>query len=250
LLDCKFLTNLNISYSVLATVLIPRSLGLPNPHPNPVPVLHEILHHNFKRGPYDCREGWTKIESWCEYTTGIMIRCQKDDDPTQTSEFLAFCQDNFECVGSGKDPPDDPNQSRSAECVYKKNEMWRRDPNSIPGGAFYICSDFDPKSPDPGKVAAQVEHDSSVTYPPMPQLAELYYKGASYPIQSIPQPQMETQYGSFAFYNSFDATKLLSLCLTGIPKDLSIAWAFKSYGPSVQGVSYRRGNVTYDNVEG
>jgi hypothetical protein len=61
---------------------------------------------------------------------------------------------------------------------------------------------------------------------------------------------METKYRSFAFYNLFDATQLLSLCLIGIPKGLSVVWAFEAYRSSAQGVSYKRRNVTYDNVEG
>jgi hypothetical protein len=253
LLDWRFLTNLNISYSLLAIVLIPRSLGLPNPHPNSVPVLHEILHHNFKRGQYDCRRGSTKIESWCNYGTGtssIMILCQNNNDPTQTSQFLAFCLDGYECVGSGKNPPDDPNQSRSADCVSRNQDFWRQDSNSIPSGALYICSNFNPQTSDTGKVSVQVLFDSEDPNPPIPDAAQLYYVGASYPIQTILQAQMDTTYGSFAFYNPFDASQLLSLCITGIPTGLGFIWAFQSYGSSTQGVGCIKGNVTYDNVEG
>jgi hypothetical protein len=110
------------------------------------------------------------------------------------------------------------------------------------------CYNFQPNNANPGKVAVQVTHISGVTNPQMPGLSQLYYSGAPYPIQSVPKQQMETEYGSFAFSNAFDATQPLSLCVSDVLTVLSLVWSFVPYSSSAQGVSYRGGSVIYNKT--
>jgi hypothetical protein len=84
-----------------------------------------------------------------------------------------------------------------------------------------------------GTLNVQVVHTSSVTYPPMPEDAQLYYQGASYPIQSLEQQDMEMEYGSFIFDAVFDPTQPLKLCVD-VPTQISLAWAFIPYDSNSQ----------------
>lgn len=185
------------------------------------------------------------------------MTCQNDEDPSETEEEAEECAENFVCVGSGINPPTNPGESRSADChpatkhiagrAYKWHTRYE--------GWISDCVVLPVKDPAPGtapsELDVQVIHDASITYPPMPELAELYYEGASSPIQSIKKQDMELQYGSFAFFNSFDPTQPLRFCVNTLPKiSITFYLAFTTYSSSGQGGSYRRGNVTYSNIEG
>jgi hypothetical protein len=220
----------------LATVLFARSLGLPNLHPNLVP---EILHRNSEReeNTYNCPNGLTKLESWCLDAITLVLGCQDTSDPPQEIYQTYFCPPKSYCIGQGTNPVQEPIQSRSASCYYNDKHS-----KAVKDGVADYCLDFTFAGLGgglSGEVAVQVVHDNSVTCPPMPAVAELYYKGASYPIQSIPLSQMETQYGSFEFSNQFDATQPLSLCVSGAPAGLSLDWILIPYSSSAQGVSHR-----------
>jgi hypothetical protein len=258
LFNCKFLTNLNTSYFLLAIALFDISLGLPNPYLNLGPIQHKTLHHNIKRYNVFCKEGWTAIETWCIDSTNVGMKCQKKEDPSITAEEQEECDTNYVCVGSGINPPTDPGETRSASCHPAKRNIagkayeWHSNRGAWVETACTIIQIGGPAlNTAPGELDVQVVHDASITYPPMPEIAELSYKGALYPIQSIAKQDMELQYGSFAFLNSFDPTQPLSFCVNTLPMiTLTFYLAFTPYSSSSQGGSYRRGNVTYSNIEG
>jgi hypothetical protein len=186
------------------------------------------------------------------------MKCQNDENPSITAEETEECDMNYVCVGSGINPPTDPGESRSASChpatknIAGRAYKWH---SGYQGWREMDCTKVKTGGPAPntapGGLDVQVVHDASVTYPPMPELAELSYEGASYLIQSIKKQDMELQYGSFAFFNSFDPTQPLSFCVHTLPMiTLTLYLAFTPYSSSSQGGSYRRGNVTYNNIKG
>jgi hypothetical protein len=256
LLDCKFLTKLKISYFLLATILFASSLGLPNPPPNLVPVLDKTLHHNVKRLDYSCDPGWTIDSSSCVDSKTIGYWCSNPEYP-QMRRKRYICPPGISCIGGG------PNNI-PAVCLSFSKRVYVYVSEFVKF-KFRGCTCFQMGSvnlgigpnddnlgisddADLGTLNVQVVHND-VIYPPMPELAELYYQGASYPIQSIMPQQMEMEYGSFVFNNVFDPTQPLKLCVT-VPTQITFNLAFEPYTPSGQGIGYKRGNMTQGDSQG
>lgn len=258
LFDCRLFANLSISYFLLATILFASSLGLPNPHPNLAPVPHEILHHNVERQAIGCDPGWTLTETYCRSLRKLGYVCTQivGDPPYFVERKIYLCPEYTTCLGDGLKDAMNPGQSRSASCVPEVKRILTWAVKKLGNSIAQQCRSFKFASTSlgigtddssSGMMAVQVTHDLKVTYPPMPTLAELYYDGASNPIQSITQQQMEMEYGSFAFTNTFDATQPLRFCVV-IPTGMHLDWTFIPYSSSDQGVSYRRRNVTHDKA--
>ena len=168
------------------------------------------------------------------------------------------CPPNWDCIGPGIDYAVNPNVK--TRCVPKSTRVvtWLA---KVKNSLAMQCRCFTFTSANLGIVSdknnlgvvsdnailgtlnVQVVHDSTVTYPPMPEQALLYYQGASNPIQLIMPQQMEMQYGSFVFDAVFDPTQPLELCIY-IPTQIEFDWAFIPYTSSSQSVSYERGNIT------
>jgi hypothetical protein len=117
------------------------------------------------------------------------MKCQNDKDPSITAEEEEECDKNFVCVGSGINPPTNPGESRSASChpatkdIAGKAYQWHTRWEAWVSTECRIIQIGGPApSTAPGELDVQVVHDASVTYPPMPELAELSYKGALFPI--------------------------------------------------------------------
>jgi len=193
-------------------------------------------------------------ESYCLSGRKLGFTCSKDagGGTTWVEKRYYLCPEYSTCIGDGRNDVMNRGETRSAACVpeVKRIITWaaKKVANSLQCRNFQFASTslgvvLDDTSS--GMMAVQVTHDEKVTYPPMPEVATLSYQGASYPIQSIEQKDMETQYGSFAFTNTFDATQPLTFCVS-VPTKIHFDWAFISYSSSDQGVGYRRGNITYD----
>jgi hypothetical protein len=254
LLDCKFLTNLNISYFLLATILFASSLGLPNPHPDLVPVPDMTLHQNVKRLDYGCDPGWTFVRSTCWSSRQIIYWCSYPGRRDLTKTYN--CPPGTQCIGGGLDARGLPNAPSVCLSFSKRIGVYITEFVKF---KFRGCVCFQagsanlgigPNDDDLGisdntdlaTLNVQVEH-GEVTYPPMPELAELYYQGASFPIQSIMPQQMEMEYGSFVFNAVFDPTQPLEICVT-VPTKITFDFAFEPYTSSGQGIGYKRGNMT------
>jgi hypothetical protein len=246
LLNCGFLTNLNISYFLLATVIIANSLGLPNLHPDLVPIPHNILHYNVPRAKRGCGRGWVLTWTCCIDSNTIGYYCTKSNPPELDIKTFP-CPPNSECIGQG--PDDKINPEITSSCVPKSNRInWR---TQLKNALTQQCrcfiftsanlgiapdnNDLSMVSNDVtlGTLNVQVAHTSSVTYPPMPGDAQLYYQGASSPIQSIEQQDMEMEYGSFVFDAVFDPTQPLELCVD-VSTQISLVWAFVPYDSNSQ----------------
>jgi hypothetical protein len=232
------LTNLNISYSLLATVLFASCLGSPNLDPDLVPVPYTTLHHNVERQAYGCPPGWSLIFSYClnSHTVGYSCRHPTGSLPR---DFSVPCPRNTECIGPGPEG----NGPGQATCVPRSRLnllfTWTiKQKNALQMQCYTfqftsaslstVLNDDNPNSASYSTMNVQVVHDSSVTYPPMPGQALLYYEDASYPIQTILPQQMEMKYGSFVFNAVFDATQPLEFCVY-ISTQITFDWALISY---------------------
>jgi hypothetical protein len=232
------LTNLNTSYSLLATVLFASCLGSLNPDPDLVPVPYTILHHNVERQAYGCPPGWDLSYSYCldSRTIGYVCRLSSGSLPRQ---FSVPCPRNTECIGPGPEG----NGPQQATCVPRSRlgllftwtvkqinafKMQCIDFQFASASHSTVLNDDNPISASYSTMNVQVVHDSKVTYPPMPQEALLYYQDATYPIQTIALQQMETKYGSFVFNAVFDATQPLEFCVY-LSTPITFDWALISY---------------------
>jgi hypothetical protein len=239
LLSGKFLTNLNISYSLLATVLFASCLGLLNPHPDPVPVPYTILHHNVERQESGCPPGTELTLSYCLTSLNVGYKCWNPRDFYYSYE-TAPCPPDTVCIGIGPYDPIPTSGLTTATCVSnskpKRVITWR---TKLKNALKMQCHNFQFTSAELGMTLdddnptilgtlnVQVVHDT-ITYPPMPEEAILSYQGASYPIQSIEPKDMEMEYGSFVFTNVFDATQPLQFCVYA-SLQISFGWAFIPY---------------------
>jgi hypothetical protein len=246
LLNCGFLTNLNISYFLLATVLIASSLGLPNPHPDLVPIQHDILYHNVHPSDPGCDPGWTLQLVFCVDSNTIGFWCFQPN-PHRLVTKTSLCPPKSECIGQG--PNEAINRVITTSCVPRSNRIdWiTKLKNALTQqcrcfaftsanlGIALDNNNLSMVSDDAtlGTLNVQVAHTSSVTYPLMPQDAQLYYQGASYPIQSIEQQDMEMEYGSFVFNAVFDPTQPLELCVD-VSIQINFALAFVPYDSNSQ----------------
>lgn len=259
MLDWKFLTNLNISYFLLATILFASSLGLPNPHPDLVPVPDMTLHQNVKRLDYGCDPGWTFVQSVCWSSRVIKYWCTLNE---VTKEIFYNCPPRTRCIGGGINfNTGDPNPPSLCLSFSKRIGVYVTDFVKL---KFRGCVCLQAGSANLGigpnndnlgisdntvlaTLNVQVEHGED-TYPPMPELAELYYQGASSPIQLIMPQQMEMEYGSFVFNAVFDPTQPLEICFT-VPTKITFDFAFEPYTSSGQGIGYKRGNMTSNKAD-
>ncbi len=62
-------------------------------------------------------------------------------------------------------------------------------------------------------LGVQVDNPAPATDPPMPQEAQLFYQGSSYPIQAMDQTTMYDLSGYFIFSNVIDYTQALQFCV-------------------------------------
>jgi hypothetical protein len=207
------------------------------------------LHQNVKRLDYGCDPGWTLARSACLSSSQIVFWCINPEQPFQTKTYN--CPQGTKCIGGG-------DSSSPAVCLsfikrigvyiiesvkYKFRGCVCFQMNSAnlgigPNDDNFSISD----NTDLGTLNVQVDH-GDVTYPPMPELAELYYQGASSPIQLIMPQQMEMEYGSFVFNAVFDPTQPLEICFI-VPAQITFDFAFEPYGSSGQSIGYKRRNIT------